>query len=877
MIYEQAKLADAKKFDDAFDKESFNINELYRSSTGMIGTPVLFLASEGAFDAVEILLARGAFLDLAVFGAALGGYQDEVWRYVNEKGASVLSAASGAAQGGHFDLLKNLEAHVGNNLLNKHEIVHYLAIGGHREVVFSFLKENDEYLQSAANGAACGGQFELLSELETYTSTSFNSSEVLFYLAKGGHEDSVWRYINEKSALVQKAAQGAAIAGHYELLKKLEVFAGDSLDLSDIACQLASGGHESAVMHYIMEKGACAKLAALGAASRGQFQLLNKLENNANFSINLLDIVYQLSINDQDDAVLRYIKEKGFSAEQAALFVAQHGKIELLRKIEALEGVSLSSMEMIYHFALKNHEEAALCYAKEKGIPLRRVAECVLQTGQLEFFKKLDSQEGVSLSALEIIDILNRAGRDEMVHLFIKEERFSAQFAAEFAAINGRFELLSKMEAHYGDILNHSDIAFQLASLGYEEEVLRYIKEKGACAQWAVEGALAGGYLDLSSRLETLADMSRVTALGRVRKPNIPFNQKQISEDQIETARKLREEIVAEEDIIENRRQSKPKPVKSSQGKSREQDPWEKYWKKLVQLDSVNLSDDFVARYAALQGEVRDKNANHRFFVTPRKTEGFVEPLTPLFLVVYHYFKLAIAGNPNTAKMREKLLVDLSRMIEAADKPSCYGMVNVNKTSLGVKQNYSVLFLLLDMITFHHHKIASSVKKHTLRMLELMPGVVWRQQLFEPGTAGVPLDSPLRMITALFRSNAHSADFATAAIHIAVARAPLDAWIECPSVNASSGWICSSLAILLDALCNRIMGAKQESVDMSRALLKTLMKRGILDSKNSAIMALTFAYRDESSEVVQGCSVQQMLVDIDDMLNQLTIAPSLVL
>jgi esterase/lipase len=114
-------------------------------------TPISLLAKEADMDSVEFLLARGAKIDEAVRGAAIGGHTKQVEELL-ARGAKIDWAVYGAAFGGHTKQVEELLAR-GAKI---DWAVYGAAFGGHTKQVEELLARGAK-IDWAVSGAAYGG------------------------------------------------------------------------------------------------------------------------------------------------------------------------------------------------------------------------------------------------------------------------------------------------------------------------------------------------------------------------------------------------------------------------------------------------------------------------------------------------------------------------------------------------------------------------------------------------------------------------------------------------------------------------------------------------------------------------------------------------
>jgi hypothetical protein len=122
-------------------------------------TPISLLAKEADMDSVEFLLARGAKIDEAVRGAAIGGHTKQVEELL-ARGAKIDWAVSGAAYGGHTKQVEELLAR-GAKI---DWAVSGAAFGGHTKQVEELLARGAK-IDWAVYGAAFGGHTKQVEEL----------------------------------------------------------------------------------------------------------------------------------------------------------------------------------------------------------------------------------------------------------------------------------------------------------------------------------------------------------------------------------------------------------------------------------------------------------------------------------------------------------------------------------------------------------------------------------------------------------------------------------------------------------------------------------------------------------------------------------------
>ena len=125
-----------------------------------LGTPIIYqLALEAETELVNKLLAKGASIDSAVTGYAIGGRVNEV-KELLQQGASIDWAVIGYAIGGHVNEVKEL--------LQQGASIHWAvtgyARGGHVNEVKELLKQGAS-IDSAVTGYAIGGRVNEVKEL----------------------------------------------------------------------------------------------------------------------------------------------------------------------------------------------------------------------------------------------------------------------------------------------------------------------------------------------------------------------------------------------------------------------------------------------------------------------------------------------------------------------------------------------------------------------------------------------------------------------------------------------------------------------------------------------------------------------------------------
>lgn len=270
-IYQMALNGEEKALKTEIANGSINVDELYTPKPGMLFPPLVFLAMQKQHAAVDILLRCGAHVRHAVFGAAFVGDQIALNRYLQMPGGTKQRAAEGAAFGGQFALLSRIESENWKQL-DKSRIAFYLASKDYRNDLWRYF-EAGASVQDAADGAALAGEFDLLKILQD--KDEINKEYLLFFLAQGGYREAALSLI-QSGVSPQQATNGAALAGRYDLLNELKQRYSSSLDQSSLIYWLAFGGHQAAVLEQVKTQ-ADRESAADGAIRNHHMTLLTQL------------------------------------------------------------------------------------------------------------------------------------------------------------------------------------------------------------------------------------------------------------------------------------------------------------------------------------------------------------------------------------------------------------------------------------------------------------------------------------------------------------------------------------------------------------------------------------------------------------------------
>ena len=257
-------------------------------------TAARLLAEQGDDDAVRFLVESGANIDMAIRGAAAGNKRDLVMELL-QKGANINWAAAGAEQN-NTSIAKDISS--GSSSYYFGCAVLGAAVGNHVSRVTAIMDEQNGLEFYALTGAAEGGHLELVQMLLS----KYDRSDIAVYnLAMGGHKNALHEFLNDplyrhNYAL---AIEGAAEGGQSflnDLLDDIENVAnekfykdtlnrviekivenllarGASLDAA--VANAAEGGHEKLVRD-LLAKGANLDFALRGVAAQ-KFKGANKL------------------------------------------------------------------------------------------------------------------------------------------------------------------------------------------------------------------------------------------------------------------------------------------------------------------------------------------------------------------------------------------------------------------------------------------------------------------------------------------------------------------------------------------------------------------------------------------------------------------------
>ena len=192
-------------------------------------TPAAVFASQNNREAVEFLLAQGASINYAGYGAGLGGHQALAEALI-DRGAGIHTVARGAAQGGHQDWAEAL-------------------IGRGADI------------NSVASGAAVHGDQPWA---EALIERGANISRVAYNAAKSGHQ-ALAEALIERGAGIPYVAVGAVQGGHQALAEALIV---QGAKINTVARNAAFYGHQ-AWAEALIVRGANINHVAEGAVAGG--------------------------------------------------------------------------------------------------------------------------------------------------------------------------------------------------------------------------------------------------------------------------------------------------------------------------------------------------------------------------------------------------------------------------------------------------------------------------------------------------------------------------------------------------------------------------------------------------------------------------------
>lgn len=253
--------------------------------------------------------------DRIASGAAEGGHYDLLARMIGEGANNWNMMVEHAAAGGHLDIVEDL-IYLGAD--DFHAIALYGAMAGYMDIVNYAIERNPYAIDGAIEGAARGGHRDML---DTLIESIPEDSDYIWYqdaaygAAMGGHKDILMEAIRMANGDInlQDTANAAAINGHSDIVDELLDMMGeaDTQVYITIAYNAAIGGNRHIVddiMNMVNPNEEGLSTIARGAAEGGYINFVNTLIEKGASDLNTIALG---AAAGGDIVILDYLIGKG--------------------------------------------------------------------------------------------------------------------------------------------------------------------------------------------------------------------------------------------------------------------------------------------------------------------------------------------------------------------------------------------------------------------------------------------------------------------------------------------------------------------------------------------------------------------------------------